>query len=90
MRKPRGFTYNVFAFSNLVNMFLKMWLRDYNQAEHDYLTEIRADKLRKDIEVLEMRRQKLMNDLVLQDGKILQQNLELGIGDHEFRPVAPE
>jgi hypothetical protein len=66
---------------------LNIYNRHTRAANRDYLTEIRAEKVRKDTQVAEMRRQKLHNDLVLGDLRI--QELNMKLGNHVPREPRP-
>lgn len=71
---------------NVLDVCLKIYMRHTRAANRDYLTELRAEKIRKDMEVAEMRKQKLANDLVLQDQKIEENNRRMGFRPGERNP----
>lgn len=84
-RNRVGFTDALMRLGRLVNVCTKVFYIKPRQLEARALADVlRSEKIRKDIEVAEMRRQKLANELVLQDLKIEQMNSELG------HPVPPE
>lgn len=84
VRKGMNFRQAMFRWLNLVNVCLNIYSRHTRAASHDYLTEIRAEKVRKDTELAEVRKQKLYNELVIQDLKIEAMNKAAG------HPVTPE
>lgn len=78
VRKRVPFRGALFRVVRLVEVCLNIYNRHTRAANRDYLTEIRAQKTRKDTELAEMRRQKVSNDLVLQDLEIEKRRLALG------------
>lgn len=91
MRKVRiarnrvGFADALVRLGRLVNVCAKVFYVRPRQLEQRALLDVlRGEAIRKRIELDEMRRQKLANELVLQDLKIEQKNSELG------HPVPPE
>lgn len=91
MRKVRiarnrvNFRQSLFRALNVLNVCLGIYQRHTRAASHDYITELRAEKIRMEMQVAEMRRQKLANDLVLQDQKIEENNRRMGYrpGEHD-------
>ena len=77
-RNRVGFRNASFRMLRLAHVFLNIYHRHSRAADRDYITEIRAEKVRKDTEVAEMRRQKLHNDLVIGDLRIQELNMKLG------------
>lgn len=78
MRNRVGFRNATFRLLRLAQVMLNIYQRHSRAADRDYLTEVRAEKVRKDTEVAEMRRQKLHNDLVIGDLRIQELNMKLG------------
>lgn len=85
VRRSVSFLDALTRLGRLVSVCTKVFYTKPRQLEARALADmLRAEKVRKDIEVAEMRRQKLANELVLQDLTIEQKNSELG------HPVPPE
>jgi hypothetical protein len=74
----------VWRLNKLLFVFLGIWARAQQAEERAHMEALRCEKIRKDMEVAEMRRQKLMNELVIQDLKIEELNIKAG------HPVPPE
>lgn len=74
----------IWRLNKFFGVFLSIWLRERNAATRDQMDQVRMEKIRKDTELAEMRRQKLANELVIQDLKIEKMNSEAG------HPVPPE
>lgn len=68
----------IWRLNKFFGVFVGIWLREHEAETRDRLEQVRMEKIRKDIELAEMRRQKLMNELVLQDQKIEKNNREMG------------
>lgn len=80
-RNKVGLRNALFRFNKLIFAVLDLTIvKPSLRAEQERLAFVRLAKVRKDTEVQEMRRQKLCNDLVLQDLKIEEKKRELGEG----------
>lgn len=77
----------IWRLNKFFGVFVGIWLRERNAATRDQMDQVRMEKIRKDTEVAEMRRQKLMNELVLQDQKIEENNRKMGFDPlHNIKP----
>lgn len=85
VRKTVSFRQSVWRFNNLLRVLLNVfYVKPLQEQERMRLDLLRSEKIRKDLEVAEMRRQKLANELVIQDLKIEALNKQAG------HPVPPE
>ena len=69
---------------NFTNLLVRRSLQPYIDENKAILVDARLEEIRKRTEVAEMRKQKLANELVLQDQKIEEQQMRLKLLQREL------
>ena len=88
-RKRKTDSKMMINWAHFLTLIFRRMARPQIQANLSYMQELRAEDIKARTAVSDMRKQKLANDLVMQDMKIELMKAELkarGIGGNEFAP----
>lgn len=88
-KRRRTTTQTLFNFAGLLLAVSKMLARYAGATYRDQLEAAKLEKVQEDAQLVHMRKQKVANELVISDLKILQMKRDLAIPDpeHDFKPV---
>lgn len=90
-RKQKSFARQSINWLRFSTLFASMFLKPYIDENKSVVQEAKLEEIRTRTQVAEMRKQKLANDLVLQDQKIEEQQMKLALlrRELEIRNIKP-